>query len=81
MQVGPLVAPSLAAARALLEAAIAAARGPVFLDLLERSKALEPVLEARGFRRQRPFLRMALGRAMLPGDPARLVIAAGPEFG
>jgi hypothetical protein len=24
---------------------------------------------------------MALGRTTLPGEPARLVLAAGPEFG
>jgi GNAT superfamily N-acetyltransferase len=80
-QVGPLIAPSSASASRLLASAIALARGPVFLDLLESSKGLAPLLEARGFRIQRPFRRMALGRDTLPGDPARLVCAAGPEFG
>jgi hypothetical protein len=80
-QLGPLIATSPAAARRLLAAAIGAARGPIFLDLLDPWTSLVPLLEARGFRRQRPFRRMALGRATLPGEPARLVLAAGPEFG
>lgn len=80
-QIGPLIATSAEAAANLLAAAIAAARGPVFLDLLDPWKSLTPLLEVRGFRRQRSFARMALGRATLPGDPARLVCAAGPEFG
>jgi GNAT superfamily N-acetyltransferase len=80
-QIGPLIAASPAAARRLLAAAIGAARGPVFLDLLDPWTSLEPLLVACGFRRQRPFRRMALGRATLPGDPSRMVLAAGPEFG
>jgi GNAT superfamily N-acetyltransferase len=80
-QLGPLIAPSAASASRLLAGAIALAHGPVFLDLLEGSKALAPLLEASGFRIQRPFRRMALGRDTLPGDPAQLVCAAGPEFG
>lgn len=81
MQIGPLIATSPEAARALLVGALDRARGPVFLDLLDGWKALVPLLEARGFRRQRPFRRMALGRSTLPGTPLRLVCAAGPEFG
>lgn len=81
MQIGPLVADRLDTARHLLDDAITASRGPVFLDLMDRWQALAPRLEACGFRRQRRYARMALGRAALPGDPARLVVAAGPEFG
>jgi GNAT superfamily N-acetyltransferase len=80
-QLGPLAAPSAETAARLLDAAIDLARGPVFLDLLDGWHGLTPLLEARGFRRQRPFRRMALGRSTLPGDPRRLVCAAGPEFG
>jgi GNAT superfamily N-acetyltransferase len=80
-QLGPLIAASPIAARRVLAAAIAAAGGPVFLDLLDSWRSLVPPLIAWGFRRQRPFRRMALGRVALPGDPARLVLAAGPEFG
>jgi GNAT superfamily N-acetyltransferase len=80
-QVGPLIAPSIASASRLLAGALALARGPILLDLLEGSKGLAPLLDAGGFRIQRPFRRMAFGRDTLPGDPARLVCAAGPEFG
>jgi ribosomal protein S18 acetylase RimI-like enzyme len=81
MQIGPLVAASDEAARVLLATAIAAARGKVFLDLFTPWRDLAALLEACGFARQRPFLRMALDRPGLPGDPRRLAIAAGPEFG
>jgi GNAT superfamily N-acetyltransferase len=80
-QLGPVIASSAASASRLLAGALALARGPVFLDLLESGKDLAPLLEARGFRIQRRFYRMALGRDTLPGDPAQLVCAAGPEFG
>jgi ribosomal protein S18 acetylase RimI-like enzyme len=81
MQVGPLIASSDDAARVLLATAIAPARGRVFLDLLAPWRGLATLLETCGFVRQRPFVRMALDRTTLPGDPRRLAIAAGPEFG
>jgi GNAT superfamily N-acetyltransferase len=80
-QIGPLVAPAADAARVLLATAIAHARGHVFLDLFTIWPDLATLLETCGFKRQRPFIRMALDRTTLPGDPARLAIAAGPEFG
>jgi GNAT superfamily N-acetyltransferase len=80
-QIGPLEASSVKAARVLLATAIANARGRVFLDLFTTWPELAALLESSGFKRQRPFIRMALDRATLPGDPARLAIAAGPEFG
>ena len=79
-QIGPLVA-GPADAPALLDAAIGAAAGPVMIDVLEAGAALLPTLTARGYTEQRPFTRMALGSSVLPGDPARLLVAAGPEFG
>jgi ribosomal protein S18 acetylase RimI-like enzyme len=81
MQIGPLMASSDEAARVLLATAIAAAHGKVFLDLFVPWRGLAALLEARGFTRQRPFVRMALDRPTLPGDSRRLAIAAGPEFG
>jgi ribosomal protein S18 acetylase RimI-like enzyme len=80
-QIGPLVAGSAGAAHVLLATALAAARGRVFLDLFTSWPDLAALLESCGFKRQRPFIRMALDRATLPGDLKRLVIAAGPEFG
>jgi ribosomal protein S18 acetylase RimI-like enzyme len=81
MQIGPLVASSGEAARVLLATAIASARGRVFLDLFTSWPEPAALLESLGFKRQRPYIRMALDRASLPGDPQRLAIAAGPEFG
>jgi len=80
-QIGPLVASSGDAARVLLATAVANASGRVFVDLFTTWPDLTALLEASGFRRQRPFIRMALDRATLPGDPQRLAVAAGPEFG
>ncbi|MGQ9369253.1 GNAT family N-acetyltransferase [Azospirillum sp. ST 5-10] len=80
-QIGPLVAADPASAAALLDAALDAAAGPVLLDLADGWGALGRRLEARGFTVQRPFLRMARGRSAPFGDPRRLVLAAGPEFG
>jgi GNAT superfamily N-acetyltransferase len=80
-QIGPLVATSPETARVLLATAIANARGRVFLDLFITWPDLAALLETCGFKRQRPFIRMALDRATLPGDSQRLAIAAGPEFG
>jgi ribosomal protein S18 acetylase RimI-like enzyme len=81
LQIGPLVASSAEAARGLLATAISSARGRVFLDLFTSWPDLAALLESLGFKRQRPYIRMALDRPTLPGDLARLVIAAGPEFG
>lgn len=80
-QIGPLVGTSADAARVLLATALANAHGRVFLDLFTTWPDLAALLEASGFARQRPYMRMALDRATLPGDPRRLAIAAGPEFG
>jgi ribosomal protein S18 acetylase RimI-like enzyme len=81
MQIGPLVASSAEAACVLLATAIANARGRVFLDLFTSWPDLAALLESLGFKRQRPYIRMALDRPTLPGDMTRLAIAAGPEFG
>ena len=80
-QIGPLIAPSVGAGRVLLATAIANARGRVFLDLFTTWPDLTALLESSGFKRQRPYMRMVLDRATLPGDLTRLAVAAGPEFG
>ncbi|MCT8972928.1 GNAT family N-acetyltransferase [Microbaculum marinisediminis] len=81
MQIGPLVAGSADAGKALLEQAIAIAEGPVIVDLLDAGSALAPVLEAHGFEAFRTFERMILDRDALPGQPSALMVAIGPEFG
>jgi GNAT superfamily N-acetyltransferase len=80
-QIGPLVARDETAAANLLAAALDAAPGPVFIDLLDGRESLARMLSDRGFEIQRPFTRMALGTSTPFGDPALLFAAAGPEFG
>lgn len=79
-QLGPLYAAEAATARALLAAGLAACPGAV-LDLRgDDPFGLGAWLARHGGAVQRPFTRMALG-ADPPGDPARLLAVAGPEFG
>ena len=79
-QIGPVVA-GPGEGIPLLERAVAAASGPVVIDVLEAGNALLPRLRALGFRQLRTFQRMALGIPQLCGNPSRLLAAAGPEFG
>ena len=78
-QLGPLLAEDAAGARALLAAGCAAAPGAA-LDLRDGAAGLGPWLAAAGGVPQRGFTRMALG-ADPPGDAARILAVAGPEFG
>ena len=78
--VGPIVADP-AEAPLLAATAIRAASGRVFVDILDAGNSLIPTLNSLGFRLQRRFTRMALGLSQLPGDPSRLLAAAGPEYG
>lgn len=80
-QIGPLVAETGASAQHVLHDAIDAASGPVIIDVLQAGTGLAPQLQAAGFVPRRDFLRMALDRDTLPGKPAALLAAAGPEFG
>ena len=80
-QIGPLVAADEPAAWRLLQQALAAVPGPVFLDLPKRWAQLAAALSAAGFRPQRPFVRMALGDAPALAGSDRLFVVAGPEFG
>ena len=80
-QLGPLVAETQSEAVRLLEMALADFDGPLFLDLGEQWIDIATWLQSRGFGRQRPFQRMAFGRTQAFGDPGRLMVAAGPEFG
>jgi hypothetical protein len=78
--VGPIVADA-AQGSALTTAAVGAASGRVYVDVLDGGRCLVPTLSSLSFRPQRRFTRMALGLSHLPGDPSRLLAAAGPEFG
>ena len=80
-QIGPLIAADEAGAWTLLQQALSATSGPVFLDLPKRWAQLAAGLSAAGFRPQRPFVRMALGDAPALAGSERLFVPAGPEFG
>ena len=80
-QIGPLLADDDATALALLHDALVAAPGALYLDLLDRQRALLPWLTQQGFDFQRPFTRMVRGTDAAPGDPSHIVLAAGPELG
>ena len=80
-QLGPLVAASERDAIALLDRALTAASGAVFVDVPTRWPELAGALTARGFARQRPFVRMALGDVRALHASERVFAVAGPEFG
>jgi hypothetical protein len=81
IQIGPIVAINEDVADTLLDAALGCVSGPVFLDLIDGRDILIRHLQQRGFSVQRPFLRMGLNRRAPFGDPAKLFVVAGPEFG
>jgi GNAT superfamily N-acetyltransferase len=80
-QLGPVVAADERAAIDLVDAALAAARGRVFIDVPLDRRVLGAWLAERGFVRQRPFVRMALGSPRAAAIDARVCAVAGPEFG
>jgi ribosomal protein S18 acetylase RimI-like enzyme len=82
MHIGPLLAWDSDAGPLLLHDALQAATDqPVYIDLLDRRLDLLPWLQSQGFAFQRPFTRMVHGTNQAPGDPAAIVLAAGPELG
>ena len=80
-QLGPLVARSSDAARALLAEALAQVTPPLILDVVDREPGITAWLESLGFEFQRPFTRMVHGALGAPGDARHIVLAAGPELG
>lgn len=80
-QLGPLVARSGGAARALLAAGLAAVPAPLYLDIVDREPGLAAWLESLGFAFQRPFTRMVHGAARAPGEAGLVFCPAGPELG
>jgi GNAT superfamily N-acetyltransferase len=80
-QLGPVVADTQSQALGLLETSLADLEGPLFLDVAERWTDIATWLESRGFRRQRSFQRMAFDRTQAFGDPSRMMVTAGPEYG
>ena len=83
-QVGPLVARSTDAARALLAEALVKVSPPLYIDVVDREPAITAWLESLGFEFQRPFTRMvhgAHGAAVAPGEAGLVYCPAGPELG
>ena len=80
-QVGPIVAADDAVALELLGFALAGRAGRVFIDVPVHRTSIADALTRRGFVRQRPFVRMALGDARAPAASERVFAVAGPEFG
>ncbi|HLT27969.1 MAG TPA: GNAT family N-acetyltransferase [Zeimonas sp.] len=80
-QVGPLVADDAASACALLDAALAAIDGPVYVDAADAQAELLAALAGRGFALQRPFTRMLYALDRAPGDASKVFLVAGPELG
>jgi GNAT superfamily N-acetyltransferase len=80
-QLGPLVARDAAIAVALLGRGLDAAAGTVVVDVPERATAVAEHLAGCGFVPERPFVRMALGRNAIGGEPALVHAIAGPELG
>ena len=80
-QIGPLIAADEEAAASLLDAALEAVAGPVFLDLCDRWQILARALQRRHFTVQRPYLRMALHGSAPFSGVTRTFVVAGPEFG
>lgn len=81
-QIGPLVARDTESAKALLTGALAAVKGPVFIDIPDDRGDLQVVLETAGFTMQRPFTRMVFGAGRpAPGDAGLVWAVAGPELG
>jgi GNAT superfamily N-acetyltransferase len=80
-QIGPLVAEDAATAFSLLERAIAAINGPIYLDLADSKEDIGEWLMRCGFVSQRPLTRMVLGRSQGFDDEARTFMVVGPEFG
>jgi GNAT superfamily N-acetyltransferase len=80
-QLGPLIAEDDATALALLARALAAVRGPVYIDFADTHASVRAWLEAVGFTAQRPLTRMVHKQREGFDDPARTFAVAGPELG
>ncbi|WP_102957662.1 GNAT family N-acetyltransferase [Mangrovicella endophytica] len=78
---GPFCAHDENAAGALLATILKQEHGPLLVDLFDRHSGLTGAFEAAGFVAERPFIRMTLGGALLPGRAQTAFAAAGPEYG
>ena len=79
--VGPISGNSPETAITLLNYALTKLSGTVFIDACSHQIKFIAQLEKYGFRRQRPFLRMAKGHSNKFGQPEKMFAMAGPELG
>jgi GNAT superfamily N-acetyltransferase len=80
-QLGPLVARDATTAVALLAQGLDDVAGPVVVDVPEQATGVTAHLAGRGFAPERPFVRLALGRDKIAGEPELVHAIAGPELG
>lgn len=80
-QIGPIFCDGEEEARAMLDHALARMSGRVFIDSCDHQSGFIDRLKEYGFKPQRPFLRMAKGRAEYLGIPSKMFAMAGPELG
>lgn len=81
-QLGPLIADSSEAARALVETCLAQhVDRRFFIDVPDDQHAWKHVLSDLGFLVERSFLRMRRGGSSAPGEPSLVYAITGPEFG
>jgi len=80
-QIGPLVATSGTSAIHLLNDALSASEGVIFIDAVDHQSVVSDFLRENGFVVQRPFKRMAKGRTVAFGMPENFYAIAGPELG
>lgn len=80
-QIGPIFATDSECGLAMLDRALLRLRGPVFVDACDHQPEFIARLEELGFTPQRPFLRMAKGRAESFGKSVNMFAMAGPELG
>ena len=78
---GPIVARDLATATALTMPCLARRGRPIVIDAACDHARWLAVLEANGFREQRPFIRMYRGAGAPFGDSRYQFAVTGPEFG
>ncbi len=81
-QIGPIIALNEEIAFSLLSNAIPHCEGrPIIIDIPDAQKAFIQSVQDIGFRIQRPFIRMYLGKHPYPGRPEQQFAIAGPEIG
>ena len=81
-QIGPVIALNEEIAFSLLCYAMDQCKGrPVIIDIPDDQKAFIESVQEIGFRIQRPFIRMYLGKHPYPGKPELQFAIAGPEIG